>query len=172
MNVPVVKSTAVRLRDTMSRSDCGMHIISTISDIAVPAMRRQKMKCTERTARHHLTTIAMGTGIAGSSQPSRTVLQADLQLIRELGRAMRRYSALRQGVLEILDAGGDVEPGPLGVSVTAQEMRVISYPKLVDAIGQQDADWIGSHVEPTIIRRLIIVDERRHGRGAGEGKLA
>ena len=56
----------------------------------------------------------------------------------------------------LIDAGAAVEPGPLTATLDDYQSRTLSRDKVVRLLGETDAEWIISHVEPSVSRRLTV----------------
>ena len=86
----------------------------------------------------------------------RRITQAMLAEYEELKLLEDRRRQLRQKLISLLDAGVDIESGPLTAEIKEYEQRTITLAKLQQVGGEQWAAEIKSRVEPTVARRLIV----------------
>ena len=89
-----------------------------------------------------------------------TITQYELQryqgLKAQADQARRQLDGLRQALLARLEAGEQVEAGPLTAQVRIVTRRELNGPKLVTLLGEAAVVALKGQVEPTVQRQLII----------------
>jgi hypothetical protein len=88
------------------------------------------------------------------------ITQAELHrceaLKAQLDHAEKELAGLRQGLLEKLDAGAQIEAGPLTAQVRVVNRRELNASKLVPVLGEAAVEELKRQVEPTVQRRLVV----------------
>jgi hypothetical protein len=101
--------------------------------------------------------IAAATNATSFHRPQ--ITQAMLAEFDELRRLDQRKQELRDELLSLLDAGAEIQPGPLSVEVQEYESKTLSFAKLCAIGGEEWAEDIRQRIEPSVSRRLIISSE-------------
>lgn len=71
-----------------------------------------------------------------------TITQAQLAEMMEMRDLARRADALRREIVALLDAGAEIEPGPLTAWVHRQDQQRLTAEKLAELVGaDQVATW-------------------------------
>jgi hypothetical protein len=104
----------------------------------------------------------------GGKAPAKPpISQAELERYQEARAQAERHretlDALRQDLLQRLEAGNGVEPGSLTAQVRHVPMRQLSGPKLVPLLGAEAVEELRAAVEPTVQVQLIV-----QSRGGGD----
>jgi hypothetical protein len=79
-----------------------------------------------------------------------------LSAYQELCEVAREKKQLNEELKTLLKQGAEIEPGLLTAEVRTSEMRNLSYPKVVQVLGEEFASQLRSRVEPTVCRRLLV----------------
>ena len=94
--------------------------------------------------------------IAAANSEAEPVTQAMLEEYQGLIEASTRRAALRQQIMERLDAGAAVESGPLTALIHEHADHRFTYKNLVVLLGEARVAELKLQVEPTVSRQLIV----------------
>jgi hypothetical protein len=85
-----------------------------------------------------------------------TVTQSELQTIRGLRAVMEFYGQLRADLLDRLELGAAVEPGPLTARVTTAEIRRPSWPVLIELLGRAEVRRLRARIPGKVHQQLRV----------------
>lgn len=86
--------------------------------------------------------------------------------LREVTRELRKVAGeLREEIMNSLEQGGEVEPGPLTAEIRTAEQQRFSLAKLSRLLGEQRAQELQSQIEPTVSRALWVLPARQGAAG-------
>jgi hypothetical protein len=84
------------------------------------------------------------------------VSQADLEAFLELERQGYRHTAERKKLIELLDGGAWIEPGPISARLDRRPHHILSEKTLAPILGSARVQQLVAAVEPSIWRHLIV----------------
>ncbi len=73
----------------------------------------------------------------------------------------RRVGEERERLIQLVDADAPVEPGRLQITVDEHLQQRITKAALVEAIGEEECEYLLSEIPPTVIRFLIVGEQAR-----------
>jgi hypothetical protein len=88
--------------------------------------------------------------------PQATITQKELAEYEKLQSLCRKKEELRLSILARLGAGAEVEQGKLWPCVDAREVKLLSWARLTEVVGEKRAAYIREHLEPTVCQYLTI----------------
>jgi len=99
-----------------------------------------------------------------NASPVPRISQSDLAVYRalqgELAALQRLQKEERLRLLQLMDGGVPVEPGPLEVRLLRREQRFLTRVFLVGVFGEKGYDELRARAEPTTVRVLTIEECR------------
>jgi hypothetical protein len=101
------------------------------------------------------------SALVGQQVTVTAVTQAQLAAFLEVRRQAWRHPVLRDQLLDLLDGGAWVEPGPLRVRVERTSRRILSAGALTPVLGEVRYRELLDAVEPTVCRNLIVEEAPR-----------
>ena len=87
---------------------------------------------------------------------TRRELEDSLAQRVELGNLQGRVARERLRLLRLVDADAPVEPGRLRITVNERPQRRITKAALVEAIGEEECEYLLGEIPPTVIRCLVV----------------
>jgi hypothetical protein len=87
------------------------------------------------------------------------ITQAELEAFLELEKQGYRHTAEREKLIELLDRGAWIEPGPITVRLDRRPRWLLSAKALTPVVGTAGVQELLAAIEPTIYRHLKV--ERR-----------
>ncbi|MBL8795242.1 MAG: hypothetical protein JNM56_15155 [Planctomycetia bacterium] len=103
-----------------------------------------------------LPTANLPAVILASDAKPELITQAMLQEYQALKEATARRVALRQQIMERLDARAPVEDGPLTALVHEHEDHRFTYKNLITLLGEVRVAELKLQVKPIVMRQLIV----------------
>lgn len=95
----------------------------------------------------------------GNNWEGRVIIpQAVLSEHQRLSELVRERRRLRDRLIQLLDAGASVEPGPLYTNVREVVSCAFSAAKLTAILGEDRVAELRRQIEPTIARQLVVDD--------------
>jgi hypothetical protein len=92
-----------------------------------------------------------------AAQPGRLIVgQAALQQYRQLMDAQQSREAMRGSIVELLEGGASVEPGPLTARLRRVEQRRFSAPEIERLLGARQLEELRSQLQPIVSVQLIV----------------
>ncbi|MGE0760104.1 MAG: hypothetical protein AB7O38_24035 [Pirellulaceae bacterium] len=92
-----------------------------------------------------------------------TITQEALRGLYESTQAKRQYGRQRQELLALANAGADIEAGEYRLMIEREHRVYLSFRKLVDAFGEEEAERITSSIAATEVQIVLVtrVEPRR-----------
>jgi hypothetical protein len=84
------------------------------------------------------------------------ITQTMLREFKALAAHAKQLRVLRARLIELLEAGTPIQPGPLTVAITRHPARRLTKAKLSALIGADLVEAYLAHVEPSENRRLDV----------------
>lgn len=94
-----------------------------------------------------------------STQPGKSrkrITQNELEVIKSLRVLSDHHKELRNDVVERIENGAKIEPGDLVVEYTQKVSRSLSFDRLAEVVGEEEAIRIQSEISPAIHSYLKI----------------
>jgi hypothetical protein len=93
---------------------------------------------------------------AGVPSGRLVVGQAVLHQYQQLMDAQKQREAMRESIVQLLQAGAPVEPGTLTAHLRLQEQRRFSAEQLERLLGAAQVERLRSQLQPSVIVQLIV----------------
>ena len=88
----------------------------------------------------------------------RIITQAELRRLRELRTLAAELTELRTTIRRKVETHAPLESGGLDLKVTEAVQQSFSYGKIVELLGEEEADRLKEQLEPTLMLYMNVVD--------------
>jgi hypothetical protein len=90
---------------------------------------------------------------------TQTRLRDYLDTSKKINALKARQAELRAQLIDLYDRGAVREPGPLRVTITQSARRTLSFARISELLGEDEATRIRDEITPTIQTRVRVTGE-------------
>ncbi len=94
----------------------------------------------------------------GAGPLPKTIRQDELEDLEQLRRLVAEYNHLRDSLVQRLEDGAKIEPGPLTASIERTVLRRLTWDRLKELVGQATVKKFRKSISPSVSRKIVIAE--------------